>query len=276
MSLKFTKMHGIGNDFVVIDAVTQPLQLKARDICRLADRRLGVGCDQVLLVEPPARPDVDFFYRIYNPDGSEAEQCGNGARCFARFVRHRKLTHKRRIRVETLSGISELRMIDRQHVEVDMGRPALNPVDIPLNRSQRESEYQLHVAGESLSIGALSMGNPHAVLRIADTSNCRIAELGPLIEAHADFPHRCNVGFMQVLGRNAIRLRVYERGAGETLACGSGACAAVVYGIQRGWLDGEVTVHLPGGKLNVAWTDQDGSVLMTGPTAIVFEGSIRL
>jgi len=276
MLLKFTKMHGIGNDFVVIDAVTQRLQLKPRDIRKIADRRLGVGCDQVLLAEPPGRPDVDFLYRIYNPDGSEAEQCGNGARCFARFVRQRRLTQKRIIRVETLSGISELRVIDRHQVEVDMGQPTLDPKSIPLHRPQREQEYRLKVNGEDLSIGAVSMGNPHAVLRVADTDTCRIEQLGPLIEHHADFPHRCNVGFMQIVGRNEIRLRVHERSAGETLACGSGACAAVVYGRLRGWLDEQVTVQLPGGKLHIAWPGDGHRVRMTGPAAVVFEGSIRL
>lgn len=276
MPLRFTKMHGIGNDFVVIDAVTQRVQLKPRDIRRLADRHLGVGCDQVLLVEPPGRPDIDFHYRIFNPDGSEAEQCGNGARCFARFVRQRRLTHKRVIRVETLSGISELRVIDRHQVEVNMGQPALEPVNIPLDRPRRAEEYTLEVNGESMAVGAVSMGNPHALLRVADTADCRIGELGPAIEAHADFPQHCNVGFMQVIGRDEIRLRVYERGAGETLGCGSGACAAVVYGRLRGWLDDQVTVCLPGGKLLVAWPGEGHAVRMTGPTAIVFEGSIRL
>ncbi|TCO77221.1 diaminopimelate epimerase [Chromatocurvus halotolerans] len=276
MLLKFTKMHGIGNDFVVIDGVTQRLQLKPRDIMKIADRRLGVGCDQVLLAEPPGRPDVDFFYRIYNPDGSEAEQCGNGARCFARFVRQRRLTQKRVIRVETLSGISELRIVDRHQVEVDMGQPTLDPGSIPLHRPQREQEYWLNVQGEELSIGAVSMGNPHAVLRVTDTDTCRIEQLGPLIEHHVDFPHRCNVGFMQIVERNEIRLRVHERSAGETLACGSGACAAVVYGRLRGWLDEQVTVQLPGGKLHIAWPGEGHTVRMTGPTAVVFEGSIRL
>ncbi len=276
MSLKFTKMHGIGNDFVMIDAVTQRLQLKPRDICRIADRRLGVGCDQVILAEPPGRPDVDFHYRIFNPDGSEAEQCGNGARCFARFVRLRRLTHKRLMRVETLSGITELRVVDRQQVEVNMGQPWLDPSRIPLNRSAQAEEYALDVAGESVPVGAVSMGNPHAILRVPDTAHCRIDELGPAIESHDEFPRRCNVSFMQVLGRSEILLRVYERGAGETLACGSGACAAVVHGRVRGWLDEEVTVHLPGGKLLVAWPGGDQPVRMTGPTAVVFEGSIRL
>ncbi|MFN2328027.1 MAG: diaminopimelate epimerase [Chromatocurvus sp.] len=276
MLLKFTKMHGIGNDFVVIDGVTQRLQLKPRDLQRIADRRLGVGCDQILLVEPPARPDVDFFYRIYNPDGSEAEQCGNGARCFARFVHQRRLIRKSVIRVETLSGISELRIIDRHQVTVDLGQPELDPGSIPFKRPRREQEYTLDVNGESLSIGAVSMGNPHAVLRVTDTSSCRIDELGPMIEPHADFPRRCNVGFMQVVDRSEIRLRVYERGAGETLACGSGACAAVVYGRLRGWLDEQVTVNLPGGKLLIAWPGEGHTVRMTGPATTVFEGSIRL
>lgn len=276
MSLKFTKMHGIGNDFVLIDAVTQRVELKPRDIRLLADRRLGVGCDQVLLVEPPGRPDVDFHYRIFNPDGSEAEQCGNGARCFARFVRHRCLTRKRVIRVETLSGINELRIIDRQQVEVNMGPPSLDPARIPMKRPRRAEEYTLEVNGESVAVGAVSMGNPHAIIRVADTERCRIGELGPAIEAHVDFPQRCNAGFMQVLKRDEIRLRVYERGAGETLACGSGACAAVVNGRLRGWLDEQVTVHLPGGKLCVAWPGEGYPVRMIGPTAVVFEGSIRL
>ena len=274
--VKFTKMHGIGNDFVVIDAVSRRVQLKPGDIRRLADRRLGVGCDQVLLVEPPGRPDVDFRYRIFNPDGSEAEQCGNGARCFARFVRRQRLTQKSVIRVETLSGVSVLRAIDRQRVEVDMGQPSLDPEHIPLNRPQREAEYTLDVNGESVTVGAVSMGNPHAVLRVTDTAHCRIGELGPLIESHPDFPRRCNVGFLQVMGSDEIRLRVYERGAGETLACGSGACAAVVYGRLRGWLDEQVTAHLAGGKLCIAWTGEGYAVRATGPTAVVFDGSIRL
>lgn len=276
MLLKFTKMHGIGNDFVVLDGVSQRLQLEPRDIQRIADRRLGVGCDQVLLVEPPTRPDVDFLYRIFNANGSEVEQCGNGARCFARFVHQRRLTRKRVMRVETLSGISELRMIDRDQVEVDMGQPVLSPESIPFNRPQREQDYRLDVNGESLLIGAISMGNPHAVLRVTDINDCRFNELGPLIETHAHFPRHCNVGFMQLLSRSEIRLRVHERGAGETLACGSGACAAVVHGRLHGWLDEQVTVHLPGGKLLIAWAGEGHAVRMTGPTATVFEGSIRL
>jgi diaminopimelate epimerase len=276
MLLRFTKMHGIGNDFVVIDAVTQQVELKPRDIRRIADRHMGIGCDQVLLVEPPSRPDVDFRYRIYNPDGSEAEQCGNGARCFARFVRLRRLTHKSRIRVETLSGTSELHLLAGQQVEVDLGVPRLDPAAVPLRRAQREGLYRLMVDGETLDIGALSMGNPHAVLRVDDVDHCRIEQLGPRIESHPDFPQRCNVGFMQVVDPREIRLRVYERGAGEALACGSGACAAVVHGQLQGWLDREVTVHLPGGKLRIDWQGEGHPVRMRGPTAVAFEGSIRL
>jgi len=276
MQVQFAKMHGLGNDFMVVDCVTQNAFFSPDLIRRLADRQRGVGFDQLLVVEPPYDPETDFHYRIFNPDASEVSQCGNGARCFARFVRLRRLTHKRLSRVETLSGITELRVIDRQHVEVNMGQPSLDPSRIPLNRSERAEEYILDVGGESIPVGAVSMGNPHAILRVPDAAHCRIAELGPAIESHEDFPRRCNVSFMQVLGRDEIRLRVYERGAGETLACGSGACAAVVHGRVRGWLDEEVTVHLPGGKLLVAWPGEDQPVRMTGPTAVVFEGSIRL
>jgi diaminopimelate epimerase len=276
MAIRFTKMHGIGNDFVMLDGISQHLQLKPRDIRRLADRHLGIGCDQVLIVEPPGRPDVDFRYRIFNPDGSEAEQCGNGARCFARFVRHRRLTSKRLITIETNAGITRLRVLDRERVEVDMGRPVLEPAEIPFLRPGRAPAYELTVDGRSLTIGAVSMGNPHAVLRVDDVDSCDLARLGPAIESHGDFPKRTNAGFMQVLARDAIRLRVYERGAGETLACGSGACAAVVWGRLQGWLDARVTVNLPGGKLSLQWEGDDAPVFMAGPTAIVFEGTIRL
>ena len=234
MAIRFTKMHGIGNDFVVLDGVTQHLQLKPRDIRRLADRRRGIGCDQVLIAEPPGRPDVDFRYRIFNADGSEAGQCGNGARCFARFVRHRKLTAKPLITVETQGGPMTLRMLDKHQVEVNMGAPRLDPADIPLKREFRAPAYELAVDGETLCIGALSMGNPHAVLRVDDVAHCDLERLGPAIEGHPDFPERANAGFLEVVDRSSVRLRVYERGAGETLACGSGACAAVVWGRLQG------------------------------------------
>lgn len=276
MQLQFTKMHGTGNDFVVIDLISQHYQLRARDVRRLADRHFGVGCDQVLVVEAPQHPDVDFRYRIFNADGGEVEQCGNGARCFARFVRDKKLTAKRVIRVETAAGIIELRVLPNQDVEVDMGAPEFEPRNIPFAAPARALSYRLQVDGEELEIGAVSMGNPHAVLRVDNVSRAGVERLGPLIEAHVDFPQRVNAGFMQVVTESEIKLRVYERGAGETLACGTGACAAVVYGISRGWLRESVTVSLPGGKLNVAWAGAGHPVIMTGPTAVVFEGTIKI
>jgi len=276
MLLKFTKMHGAGNDFIVIDLISQRFRLRPKDVRRLADRHFGVGCDQVLVVEAPGRPDVDFRYRIFNADGGEVEQCGNGARCFARFVREKKLTARRVIRVETAGGVLELRMRSRSEVEVEMGVPVFTPEEIPFRAAAIADSYPLAVGGETLEVGALSMGNPHAVLRVEDVDRAAVERLGPLIERHPDFPRRVNAGFMQVLAPDAIRLRVYERGAGETLACGTGACAAVVYGIRRGWLKDRVTVELPGGKLSVCWTGNGQPVTMTGPTEIVFEGTIRI
>ena len=276
MLLKFTKMHGAGNDFVVVDLISQRCRLRPRDVRKLADRRFGVGCDQVLVVEPPHSPDVDFRYRIYNADGGEVEQCGNGARCFARFVREKKLTSKRVIRVETVAGVLELRARGRSDVEVDMGAPAFEPAAIPFAVEERAPSYRIDVQGETHEIGALSMGNPHAVLRVEDIDVAPVEALGPLIESHPAFPQRVNAGFMQVVSESEIRLRVHERGVGETLACGTGACAAVVYGISRGWLRDTVTVDLPGGKLSVSWAGAGRPVVMTGPTAVVFEGSIRL
>jgi diaminopimelate epimerase len=276
MLLKFTKMHGAGNDFVVVDLISQRCRLRPRDVRKLADRRFGVGCDQVLVVEPPGRPEVDFRYRIYNADGGEVEQCGNGARCFARFVREKKLTNKRVIAVETAAGVIELRVQGRSEVEVDMGVPIFEPAEIPFSAAARADHYPLQVDQQTLEIGALSMGNPHAVLRVDDVEVAPVETLGPLIEAHPDFPRRVNAGFMQVLSETEIKLRVHERGAGETLACGTGACAAVVYGICRGWLSNSVTVNLPGGKLSVSWQGAGSPVMMTGPTAVVYEGTIRL
>jgi diaminopimelate epimerase len=276
MQLQFTKMHGTGNDFVVIDLISQNGQLSTEQVRALANRHFGVGCDQVLLVEPPHSPDVDFRYRIYNADGAEVEQCGNGARCFARFVRDRKLTHKRSIRVETMAGIIELRVHDNHDVEVDMGAPVFAPRDIPFTADTRATHYPLLVASEVLEIGAVSMGNPHAIVRVDNTDTADVARLGPLIESHREFPQRVNAGFMQIINPEEIRLRVYERGAGETLACGTGACAAVVYGISSGWLQERVTVTLPGGKLSISWAGRDRPVIMTGPTAVVFEGTIKI
>jgi diaminopimelate epimerase len=276
MLLKFTKMHGAGNDFVVIDLISQRCKLRPRDVRKLADRRYGVGCDQVLLVEAPGSPGNDFRYRIFNADGNEVEQCGNGARCFARFVRDKKLTNKRVITVETAGGIIELRVRDQHQVEVDMGAPVFQPAQIPFAAQTPAASYTLQVADETLEIGALSMGNPHAVLRVDDVTQLDIERLGPLIESHQDFPRRVNAGFMQVVSDTEINLRVFERGVGATLACGTGACAAVVYGLSRGWLRDTVTVNLPGGKLSVSWAGSGQPVIMTGPTAVVFEGTIRI
>ena len=276
MLLKFTKMHGAGNDFVVIDLISQRCRLRPRDIRKLADRHFGIGCDQVLLVEPPGSPDVDFRYRIFNADGGEVEQCGNGARCFARFVREKRLTGKRIITVETSSGVITLKVRDNHRVEVDMGAPEFMPDQIPFDAPQQQDSYLLQVDGEQLEIGALSMGNPHAVHRVDDAGSVDIEHLGPKIEHHPRFAQRVNAGFMQVLSETEITLRVYERGVGETLACGTGACAAVVYGLQRGWLRDTVTVNLAGGKLSISWPGPGQTVTMTGPTAIVFEGSIRI
>ncbi len=276
MLLKFTKMHGAGNDFVVIDLISQRYRLRPRDVRKLADRRFGVGCDQVLVVEAPQNPGVDFRYRIYNADGGEVEQCGNGARCFARFVRDKKLTSKRIITVETTGGVLELRVRNRQDVEVDMGAPVFEPQHIPFAAQQRGDSYPLRVDNRELEIGAVSMGNPHALLRVDDVDNADVAHMGPLIESHPDFPQRVNAGFMQVVSDNHIKLRVFERGVGETLACGTGACAAVVYGLSRGWLRDSVTVELPGGKLSISWAGEGQPVIMTGPTAVVFEGTIRI
>ena len=276
MILNFTKMHGLGNDFVVLDLVTQHFNLRPRHVRKLADRRFGIGCDQVLVVEPPQDPDVDFRYRIYNADGDEVEQCGNGARCFARFVRARRLTNKHTISVETSAGIIHLRVISDNQVEVDMGQPVLTPQDIPFRAEQQAPSYELLVNGQPLSIGAVSMGNPHAVTLVDDTATAAVAQLGPLIEQHPDFPRKVNAGFMQVVSRGEINLRVYERGVGETLACGSGACAAVVAGNVQGLLDSHVKVNLLGGSLEIEWAGAGHPVIMTGPATTVFEGSVRL
>lgn len=276
MLVKFTKMHGLGNDFVVIDAVTQAVNLTPEQARKLGDRRFGVGCDQILVVEPPTRPDVDFRYRIFNQDGSEVEQCGNGARCFAKFVRDRRLTGKSTLRVETASGIIELRVRRDNQIEVNMGIPVLEPAQIPFTAGARANSYPIEANGEQLMIGAVSMGNPHAVLQVADIDNAPVATLGPILENHPSFPQRVNAGFMQVVSANEINLRVYERGAGETLACGTGACAAVVAGGLQDLLDSSVTVNLPGGSLKIDWPGEGQSVIMTGPATTVFHGRIKI
>jgi diaminopimelate epimerase len=276
MSLRFTKMHGLGNDFVVIDAIRQQVALTPEQVRFLADRHFGVGCDQVLLVEPPRLAGTDFHYRIFNADGFEVEQCGNGARCFARFVRDRAFTEKDEIRVGTARGPITLHVEPDGQVRVNMGTPRLEPADLPFEAPARADTYPIALGGEVLEIGAVSMGNPHAVLLVDDTATAPVERLGPLLEAHPRFPRRVNAGFMAVRGRDRIDLRVYERGTGETLACGTGACAAVVSGRLRGLLDEQVRVHLPGGELRVAWQGGDAPVWMTGPAAAVFEGTIEL
>jgi diaminopimelate epimerase len=276
MRLKFTKMQGLGNDFVVLDLVSQRCNLRTRHIRKLADRRLGVGCDQVLVVEPPEDPDVDFRYRIFNADGREVEQCGNGARCVARFVRDRRLTHRNHIRVETTGGQMQLRVHKDKQVEVDMGPPRLEPPDIPFAAPTRATAYPLEVGGRNVEIAALSLGNPHAVMLVEDVDHAPVAELGPLIESHERFPQQVNAGFLQVVSRNEIRVRVYERGVGETRACGSGACAAMVAGRLQDLLDEQVTVHLTGGDLEITWAGESHPVMMTGPATRVFEGSIQI
>lgn len=276
MWLKFSKMHGLGNDFVVVDLVTQSGFIRPERVRELAHRNFGIGFDQLLIVEQPSRPDVDFKYRIFNADGSEVENCGNGARCFARFVYDQHLTGKRTIRVETANGIIELNLTDDNQVVVDMGKPILIPADIPFSANQFAPEYTIEVDGiGAVNIGAVSMGNPHAVLRVDDVDTAPVESWGPLLESCPQFPRKVNVGFMQVVDEHNIRLRVFERGSGETLACGTGACAAVVSGQLRGWLKPGVTVSLPGGELFIEW-DGENSVNMTGPASTVFEGRVNV
>ena len=274
MKLAFTKMQGLGNDFVVLDAVSQPIELTREQVRRLADRHFGVGCDQLLLVEAPRDAGTDFYYRIYNADGDEVEQCGNGARCFVRYVHDHGLTDKREIRVGTRAGVIVPRLEANGEVTVDMGPPIFEPARVPFLAPQRALTYELDVAGTRCEVSVLSMGNPHAVQIVADVERAPVATQGPLIERHERFPARVNAGYMQVIDRTHVRLRVYERGAGETLACGTGACAAVVAGITRGLLDGRVAVDTHGGRLTIAWAGGDAPVLMTGPAQSVFEGEI--
>jgi diaminopimelate epimerase len=277
MKIKFSKMHGLGNDFVVIDGMRQYVELTPEMIRALGDRHTGIGFDQLLLVEPPTAPGADFRYRIFNADGGEVEQCGNGARCFVRFVHDQKLTDKTAIVVETKRGIIHPRLEANGLVTVDMGQPRFTPAEIPFESETDAAEQPLSLAdGATLMIGAVSMGNPHAVTVVADVDTAPVAGQGPLIESHARFPQRVNAGFMQVIDRHNIRLRVYERGAGETLACGTGACAAVVSGIRRGLLDSPVRVQTRGGELNIAWNGAGQSVIMTGPAVTVFTGEIDL
>ena len=282
MLIKFTKMHGLGNDFMVVDMISQHAHLRTEQIKKLSDRNFGIGFDQLLLVEPPGRPDVDFRYRIFNADGSEVEQCGNGARCFARYVIDNKLTTKNRIRVETSNGIIELEIAADGRVLVDMGEPILLPADIPFIAEGKASEYLLDLPSlggdqpEQVTVSAISMGNPHCVLLTDDIKTAPIETLGPILESHQRFPNKVNVGFMEIIHRRFVHLRVYERGVGETKACGTGACAAVVAGQLRGLLDASVEVKLPGGNLQIEWLGEGDPVMMKGRATKVFEGEVRV
>jgi len=269
-------MHGLGNDFVVINAIDQALPLDSETIIRLADRHRGIGCDQVLIVEAARSPEFDFFYRIFNADGSEVEQCGNGARCFARFVRDQGLTDNDIIKVETISGPMTLQIEADEQITVNMGIPRFEPADIPMQRDQRETSYTLNIKGQSIEFGAVSVGNPHAVIRVDDIESAPVATLGPILESHDEFPQRANIGFIQVTNSKHLILRVYERGAGETEACGSGACAAMIIARQQGWVDDSVTVKLRGGMLRISWKGEGEPVWMTGPATHVFDGQITL
>jgi diaminopimelate epimerase len=269
-------MQGLGNDFVLFEALGRPIDLSGSNIRLIADRRRGIGCDQVLVIEPPQAPDADFRYRVYNADGGEVEQCGNGARCVALYLREQGLIEYAAVRLETAATSIAAKVEGDGQVTIDMGKPRLHPREIPFLTDHQAPSYRLSVDGEEVELSAISMGNPHAVIKVDDVQTAPVATLGARIEAHHQFPNRANVGFMQVLDRAAVRLRVFERGAGETPACGSGACAAVVAGRLRGWLDATVTVAVPGGALVITWQDQDAPVLMTGPADKVFEGRIEL
>ncbi len=279
MRIRFTKMHGLGNDFVVVDGINQVIDFTPERVRRITDRRFGVGCDQLLVVETPKQPTSDFGYRIFNQDGSEVENCGNGARCFAKFVRDKKLTGKSNIVVETLGGIITLTMVSHNQVTVNMGEPILNPVDIPFVADTQAVNYSLPLSAgsnELIDISAISMGNPHAVTIVDDVNTAPVETLGPLIEPHPHFPQKVNAGFMAINSSQHIDLRVYERGVGETLACGTGACAAVVAGRLRNLLDSVVTVSLPGGDLSIEWQGAGHPVLMTGPATTVFQGQVKI
>lgn len=276
MELAFTKMHGLGNDFVLFDALEHPIALSPEQIRHIADRHHGVGCDQVLLIEPSRMPGADVHYRIFNGDGIEVGQCGNGVRCVARYLKHRHGLGKTELVVETHGGRMRVYHEADGNVRVDMGVPQLEPVEIPFVAAARAVSYPIEVDGHAFAIGVCSVGNPHAVLEVPDVDRAPVAELGPLIERHPRFPERVNAGFMQVVDANHVRLRVYERGAGETLACGTGACAAVVVGRVAGRLDESVDVRLPGGSLSISWEGEGHPVWMSGPAVTVFEGRMTL
>lgn len=274
--MQFSKMHGLGNDFMVVDGVTQNVYLTEEIIRKLADRHQGVGFDQLLLVEPPYDPDLDFHYRIFNADGSEVAQCGNGARCFARFVTLKGLTNKQDIGVSTAKGKMVLSLQENDQIRVNMGEPIWEPTQVPFNANKFEKNYILRTDLQTVLCGVVSMGNPHCVLQVEDITQANVNELGALLERHERFPERANIGFMQVINRNHIKLRVFERGAGETQACGSGACGAVAVGIMQGVLDANVQVDLPGGSLQIEWQGTGNPLYMTGDAVHIYDGFIKL
>ena len=274
--MNFSKMHGLGNDFMVIDAVTQNVHLSSEMIKRMADRYTGIGFDQLLVVEPPYSPESDFHYRIFNADGTEVGQCGNGARCFARFVRLKGLTKKRVLKVSTMKGNIVLTVNDDETVRVNMGSPIFEPNKIPFKAIKEEKTYIIRAQEQTVLCGVASMGNPHCVLQVDDILTAQVATLGSLLEQHERFPEKANIGFMHIIDRNNINLRVFERGVGETQACGTGACAAVAVGINQGLLNQRVNVNLPGGKLVIEWQGNQQPLYMTGPATHVYDGYISI
>ena len=276
MLIKFTKMHGLGNDFVVIDAVRQHINLTTDAIKTLADRNLGIGCDQVLLIEPPSNKNIDFNYRIFNCDGSEVEQCGNGARCIGRYIADQQLSGKKTVLLQTKNRVMEVTTKAKNLVTANMGEPIFTPADISFTSQQQDKIYTIEAASQNFEIAALSIGNPHAVIQVDDVDSTAVEDIGPLIQAHSQFPEGVNVGFMQIIDRQNIKLRVYERGVGETQACGSGACAAAVAAIQQDLVASKVNLKLLGGELCIEWLGEGDPILMTGPATTVFHGKIKL
>lgn len=274
--MQFSKMHGLGNDFMVVDGVTQNIFFSPDTIKRLADRHRGVGFDQLLIVEPPYDPELDFHYRIFNADGSEVAQCGNGARCFARFVRLQGLTKKRQIKVSTARGQMTLTVADDEQVTVNMGEPNFEPSAIPFKAVKTEKTYIFRVGEQTLFAGVVSLGNPHCVIQVNDVAQAEVERLGPILEQHERFPERANIGFMEIVSKTHLRLRVFERGTGETNACGSGACAAVAVGIIQGNLSEDVKVELPGGSLMINWRGVGHPLFLTGPAEHVYDGYINI
>jgi diaminopimelate epimerase len=276
MLIKFTKMHGIGNDFVVIDAVRQHINLTTDAIRQIADRNQGIGCDQVLLIEPPSDKNIDFNYRIFNCDGTEVEQCGNGARCMGRYIADQQLSGKKSVLLKTKNRVMEVTTKNKDLVTANMGAPTFTPSDIPFNSDQQQQLYPMEAGPHSVEIAVLSVGNPHAVIQVEDIDTAEVDNIGTLIQAHKLFPESVNVGFMQIMDRQTIKLRVYERGVGETQACGSGACAAAVAAIQQNLVDSQVNLELLGGSLSIEWHGDDEPIMMTGPAETVFHGKIKL